>query len=113
MNSKITPEAKKICTALERLYIDLSVEHWDGYKHVDIYIPCARLCIEVDGPRHYTDPHQIMRDIERASYSARSGRRTIHIPNEAIQKNCQGVAKALAQVIRARRKTFSTRRSDS
>lgn len=42
-----------LAAALKKRGVELELEHWDGHKHVDIYIPKDHLYIEVDGVPHY------------------------------------------------------------
>jgi hypothetical protein len=54
--SKITPKAKKLSEELKRRGLKHKLEHYDGYKHVDISIPWAGLNIEIDGKQHSLNP---------------------------------------------------------
>ena len=78
----------------------LEVEHWDGYKHVDIYIPADNLYIEVDGVPHSTDPKKIIADFNRDYFSFRDGFFTKRIANELIENHLQEIADAIAIVAR-------------
>ncbi len=106
-NSHITKTAYRLGTALREKGIKLELEHWDGHKHVDIFIPTAGLCIEVDGPKHYTDADQILRDLEREHYSDIDGQRTMHVPNEIVEEHFDEVVDAIAHAVWIRRKKVS------
>ncbi len=93
--------------ALREKGISLEFEHWDGHKHVDIFIPSAGLCIEVDGPKHYTDVEQILRDLKREHYSDVEGLSTMHVPNEIVNTYFGRVVDAIAEVVFIRRKEIS------
>lgn len=94
-----TKEECMLKTALEERGIKVVMEYNDGFKRIDIYIPEARLNIEVDGLQHLTDPTQILRDFHRQYYSEKSGHHTIHIPNIAIRYYLNDITKALTEVI--------------
>lgn len=73
------------------LYFDLKgrglepqIEKYDGYKHIDIAIPQARINIEIDGAHHNTNSNQALSDLKRTFYSLMKGYTTIRIPNSLI-----------------------------
>ena len=68
-SSKITPQARKLSDALRQRGIKNKLEDYDGYKHVDISIPWARLNVEIDGRHHVLNPKQLYSDLERDSFS--------------------------------------------
>jgi very-short-patch-repair endonuclease len=98
----ITPQAIKLSEALRNLGIHNELEHGDGSKHVDIYVPEARLCLEIDGEYHLTDPEQVCRDLDRASYSHLDGKDTMHIPNFYVDNYLDKIANTIAEVVRKR-----------
>jgi len=51
-----TENARILNEALNKVGIETKLEHWDGHKHVDIFIPKGKIYIEIDGPQHYTSP---------------------------------------------------------
>lgn len=83
--------------ALTTLGIKTKIEVPDGYKHIDITIPSARMNIEVDGEQHLTDPNQIVSDLSREHFSDQKGFETIHIQNKEIENNLPSIASALAE----------------
>ena len=97
MIKKSTPEATKLKEALEGLGIRILSEHWDGHKHIDLSIPDAHINIEIDGPKHLTDPYQILADLNRSHYSDDLGYHTLHIHNEEINTNLEKIAVAIAE----------------
>ena len=102
--SKITPQAVSLYNALIERGIKCEMEHWDGHKHVDIFIYWAKIYIEVDGLQHYTDPEQIKADFRRSYYSIleKDGYiDTFHVPNIVIEQHLNEVADALAKVARS------------
>lgn len=95
--SKIpTPEASMLKDELEARGVKVYVELHDGFKHIDLAIPKAKLNIEVDGIQHLTNPHQIVADLNRGYYSHKRGFATMHIPNEMIRLHLQEIADGLA-----------------
>ncbi len=100
MTFKITPEAKTLFDALIKNGVFAELEYYDGNKHVDIFVPSAKLYIEVDGLPHFLDPHKIAIDLVRDHYSYINGFGTFRIPNIVIQENLQKVVKALVKLIK-------------
>jgi len=88
--------------ALEGRGVKVYVELNDGRKHVDLAIPRAKLNIEVDGIRHFTNPHQILADLGREYFSTKKGYSTMHIPNEMIRAHLGDIAQALAEASKIR-----------
>ena len=85
---KSTPQAIALYKALQVRRISSKLEVWDGYKHIDLSIPWARMDVEIDGFQHYVSAKQIESDLERSYYSAiNDDFYTMHIPNTAIQAN--------------------------
>lgn len=102
MRKKPTPEEKLLKKALENLGVFVMSQVPDGYKHIDLAIPAAKINIEVDGPKHLTNAHQIVSDLMRSHYSDDLGYYTIHIPNEYIHSDLDKIAKALAEAAKIR-----------
>lgn len=98
-NIKPTRHAKVLVEALRKRGVELKTEHWDGHKHVDIYIPKDNLYIEVDGMQHITRPERIISDFNRDYFSFKEGYFTKHITNEAIETHLEKIADAIARVV--------------
>jgi len=94
-----TNEARKLSDALNGRGIQNKMEFDDGYKHIDIYIPSVRLCIEVDGEKHSRDTEQWFNDLERDLHSWNDGRSTIRIPNYYVDNYLNAVADTIAKII--------------
>ncbi len=92
-----TKEAADLKEELIRRGVKVYVELNDGYKHVDLALPAAKLNVEVDGVQHLTNPKQIVTDLNRGYYSNRLGYSTMHIPNEMIRMHLKEIADALAE----------------
>lgn len=99
---KPTEEAKILKDSLVKRGIKVYVELHDGYKHIDLAIPKAKINIEVDGIKHLVDPKQILADLNRGYYSHKNGYNTIHIQNEMIHKHLEDIADALAEASKIR-----------
>lgn len=56
MSNTIPTESELLLiNTLRKRGLEVISQYWDGYKHVDIYVPEARLYIEVDGMQHLTE----------------------------------------------------------
>ena len=108
INKNIIPtkETRDLKEALEEQGIRVYVELDDGYKHIDLAIPKAKINIEVDGIQHLTDPHQILADLGRGYYSHKNGYDTMHIPNEMIRKHLKEISEALAKASKIRERNI-------
>ena len=100
--SKVTPQALRLSKALHDLRVEYELEHYDGYKHVDIAIPSARLYLELDGTQHAFNPKQMIADDERDKHSQKSGWTTKRIPNVWIDKDANRLASSIAILVRKR-----------
>ena len=99
---KISSQAVNLYNALIERNIKCELEHFDGYKHIDITIPWAKIDIEVDGLHHYTKPEQILSDFKRSFWSLnRDDYDTFHVPNVIVDKYLNSVADAIASVARS------------
>ena len=97
-----TKEAVNLKEALISRGVKVYVEVNDGYKHIDLGIPAAKLNLEVDGIQHLTDPRQIMADLNRGYHSSKLGYSTLHIPNEMIRMHLSEIADGLAEASKMR-----------
>jgi very-short-patch-repair endonuclease len=99
-----TKEAWDLKEALEKRGVRVLMELHDGYKHIDIAIPGAKINVEVDGIQHLTNPKQILADLNRGYYSHKNGYNTMHIPNEMIRLHLEEISEALAEASRIKEK---------
>jgi len=97
-----TKSTKKLYRVLKDLEIKSILEFWDGHKHVDMYIPDAKVYVEVDGLQHYTSPIQILKDFKRDHYSKMDKIDTLHIPNEMLENHLEKIAKAIKGIVKKR-----------
>lgn len=93
-----TKHCKSLIDALIKRGVELKIEHWDGHKHIDIYIPKDNLYIEVDGMHHITRPERIISDFNRDYFSFKDNFFTKHITNESIETHLDQIADAIAYV---------------
>lgn len=85
--------------ALRAVGIETVLEHFDGHKHVDIYIPKGKIYIEIDGAHHYTDAYQMVTDFVRDHHSDDDGFHTLRIPNEVVDKQAIKIARAIRKIV--------------
>ncbi len=97
---KITRQAVKLRRLLGERKIKARLEHWDGAKHVDLFIPAAKLNIEVDGSQHFLDAAQILSDLRRDCASCRINAYTFRVPNTIIERYADELADTLAIVVK-------------
>lgn len=102
-----TPETVALKEALEKLGIEVKLEVFDGFKHIDIEISKAKLDVEVDGVYHLTNPNQILADLNRSYYSHKDGFNTIHIPNEIVRKYLKEISEGLAEASKIKEKIIN------
>jgi very-short-patch-repair endonuclease len=98
-----TKSTLKLYRALKDEGIKSILEFWDGYKHIDIHIPDAKVYIEIDGLQHYTNHAQIIRDFTRDRYSNIDKIDTLHIPNEMLENHLEKIVKAIVGVVKKRK----------
>jgi very-short-patch-repair endonuclease len=96
---KSTPQTVFLAQALKQRGIVVELEHWDGHKHVDIFIPKAKIYIEIDGAQHDMRPKQVFADFNRDYFSAKEGFFTKHITNQEIENHLETIANAIAKVV--------------
>jgi very-short-patch-repair endonuclease len=97
--SQPTEYAKQLHAALVKVGVEAHLEHPDGHKCVDIYVPKAKLYIEVDGKHHYISARQIQTDFDRDHYSDDDGFHTLHIANEVVEKQGIKIARAIQKIV--------------
>lgn len=96
---KPSSSALMLNEALNAVGVETELEHFDGHKHVDIFIPKGKIYIEVDGVNHYTNHIQMVGDFKRNEYSTKDGFHTIHIPNEVVEKQAIKIARAIKKIV--------------
>ena len=84
MELHTTTETLRLYFALKERGVPAEIEKFDGYKHIDIAIPEAKINIEVDGRHHNFDTNQALADLKRTYYSFLKGYTTFRIPNSLV-----------------------------
>jgi len=100
LSPKSTIQAKLLYYALKERGIECELEAFDGYKHVDLCIPEAKMYIEIDGEQHSTNPKQLSSDLKRDKYSHKDGFVTKRYTNRQINENLEEIADALTKVVK-------------
>jgi very-short-patch-repair endonuclease len=96
---KPTKHVEMLADELRKKGVSFTLEHDDGHKHVDIYIPKDNIYIEVDGLPHSTDVKRIVSDFNRDYFSFKEGFFTKHVTNEQIENHAKEIARAIAKVV--------------
>lgn len=102
MLNKSTPFAIRLYFDLKMQGIPAELEKFDGHKHIDIIVECAKLHIEVDGSHHNTDEKQALADLKRTYYSYKKGYYTIRIPNTLTVNNLLNTSNYITEIINLR-----------
>lgn len=79
-----TEETIRLYFALKERGVPAQIEKFDGYKHIDIAIPEAKVNIEVDGKHHNYNKNQALSDLKRTYHSFLKGYFTLRIPNSLV-----------------------------
>lgn len=95
-----TKETLALAEALRARGVHVEVEHWDGHKHIDIFVPAAKLYIEIDGLHHFTDPKQILADLQRDHYSDDETYSTKRFSNQVVKNHLGEIADAITEISR-------------
>ncbi|HAQ21788.1 MAG TPA: hypothetical protein DCR40_21545 [Prolixibacteraceae bacterium] len=84
MSFQTTFETIRLYFALKKRGIPAELEKFDGFKHIDIAIPEAKVNIEVDGGHHNFNTQQAFADLKRTYHSFLRGYLTFRIPNSLV-----------------------------
>lgn len=104
MNHKeqATTYEQALYDALIKRGVKAELSYNDGFKTVDIALLPARIYIEVDDLRHFTNPDQIIRDFRRSHFSDGDDYDTFYVTNQIIDRYVDNVADALVAVVKKR-----------
>ena len=104
MNHKeqATSHEQSLYDALIKRGVKAELSYNDGHKTVDIALLSARIYIEVDDLRHFTNPDQIIRDFKRSHFSDGDDYDTFYVTNQIIDHYVDDVADALVEVVKKR-----------
>ncbi|MFA6158347.1 MAG: DUF559 domain-containing protein [Candidatus Paceibacterota bacterium] len=94
-----TKQTIALAEALRKRGVEVKTEYWDGHKHVDLYIPDAKLFIEIDGIQHYIDSKQILADLKRDHYSDGDDILTKRFSNQLIETRVEEIARAISEIV--------------
>ena len=100
-NIKPTKEALLLQAELANVGVESTLQYWDGHKHVDLFVPSAKLYIEIDGLAHWLKPTQIISDFKRDHYSDTDGFNTFRVPSYVVLTNTNELVKAISEVIKS------------
>jgi len=92
-------QAQKLHAALICVGVEAHLEYYDGHKCIDIFVPKAKLYIEVDGKQHSTSAFQIQTDFERDHGSDDAGFHTMHISNQMAVTDTIKIARAIKKIV--------------
>ncbi len=98
LKTEPTKNALLLNSALNNVGVKTILEHYDGHKHVDIFIPKGKIYIEIDGSYHYTSAFQIATDFARDHHSDDDGFHTMRIANEVVEKQAMKIARAIKKI---------------
>lgn len=99
MSEQSTFEAITLYFELKQRGVPAELEKFDGFKHIDIAIPEAKINIEVDGGHHNYSYEQAMADLKRTYHSFRKGFYTVRIPNVLIHGRIQETADYIVGIL--------------
>ena len=95
-----TKQTIALAESLQKMGIKVEMEHWDGHKHIDIFIPEDGMYIEIEGLQHFTDPHQIVSDLYRDYYSDKEKHFTFRVTNQLIDTYLEEITDAIYRVVK-------------
>jgi len=98
-NIEPTKEALLLQSELAAVNIEATLQHWDGHKHIDLFVSSAKLYIEIDGLSHWLNPKQIVSDFKRDHYSDGDGFNTFRVPSFIVLTNTKELVQAIKEVI--------------
>lgn len=99
-----TEHEKALTKELEKRGVKVIPQFNDSHKHIDLYLPEAKVNIEIDGIQHLINAKNILSDFGRTYYADKAGYNTIHIQNETLEKYLEKIADAIAEVVAIRKK---------
>ena len=102
LRRNLTPEEAVLWTQLKAKGLDGSKwrkQHSVGNYILDFYCPEAKLCVELDGERHYTFEGAREDDV-RTSFLNKNGIRVVRFENRLIWENLQGVIDTIKQELK-------------
>jgi very-short-patch-repair endonuclease len=107
----VTKQTVELSNALNDKGVNHTLEHNDGFKHVDIAIEWAKLYLEIEGSQHLYTPKQMLTDYKRDKYSLKDGFYTIRIPNAIIENDVRSVAECISDLASLRHREISNQKT--
>jgi very-short-patch-repair endonuclease len=106
-----TFEAVQLYFALKERGVPAQLEKYDGFKHIDIAIPEAKVNIEVDGGHHNYNNKQALADLKRTYHSFLKGFFTLRIPNSLVKGHLEETADYITDLLVVNRKRIIAKHS--
>jgi very-short-patch-repair endonuclease len=100
---KATLPEQKLFNELRKADIPATLQHFDGYKTVDIAIHDLQLHIEVDG-KHHLQTDQALTDLKRSLYSLRDNVYTVRVPNRLVNDRIAETVKSIRNLYDTKKK---------
>jgi len=97
---KSTTETQKLCFALQGQGVKALIDFFDGYKHIDIAIPEAKLNIEVDRVHHNINSKKALSNLKRTYSSFKNGYFTLRIPNSLVRNNFKECVDLVMEIVK-------------
>lgn len=104
-----TDHAINLYFALKVRGVPATLEKVDGYKSIDIAVPCVKVNIEVDGMHHAYNGRQALTDLRRTLHSFRKGYSTLRIPNVLTEYDIEQTADLITEYLIASKNLRKTR----
>jgi len=106
-----TVSAMSLYFALKERGVPAQLEKFDGYKHIDIAIPQAKVNIEVDGGHHNYSDKQALSDLKRTYHSFLKGYLTLRIPNSLVKYHLDDTADHITEMLNINRERVARTKS--
>lgn len=96
-----TQHSKRFYLALKVRKVNVSIEQFDGHKHIDIAIKGKDLPlnIEIDGSQHYTSIEQSYADLLRTFHSFVKDYYTLRLPNILVAERLEETADVVVEML--------------
>ena len=98
----VTIQSKNLFLALKVRGVNVEMEKYDGFKHIDLAITGkkTKLNIEIDGLQHYNDAKQSYSDLLRTYHSFKKGFYTIRLPNILVSEKREETADVIVDILK-------------
>ena len=99
MTQYATNESLSLYFALKERGVPAKLELFDGYKHIDIAIPEAKVNLEIDGGHHNFNARQALADLKRTYHSFMKGYLTLRVPNSLVRNHLDEAADYIVDML--------------